>query len=165
MDTISFNGFEYPAFQAKGNAAQFAIPYAKHVCVGIGYDIGCNKPEWAFPGAIPIDPEIDEQWHANKLPYSKLSQVDYIFSSHCLEHLDDWYGTLLYWHINIKPGGTLFLYLPDFSQEYWRPWNNRKHRSVFTPEILTDAFHALNMKKVFCSQVDLNNSFMIMGEV
>jgi len=138
MDTISFNGFEYPAFQAKGNAAQFAIPYAKHVCVGIGYDIGCNKPEWAFPGAIPIDPEIDEQWHANKLPYSKLSQVDYIF---------------------------LFLYLPDFSQEYWRPWNNRKHRSVFTPEILTDAFHALNMKKVFCSQVDLNNSFMIMGEV
>ena len=48
MDTVNFKGFEYPAFQAQGNAAQFAIPYAKHVCVGIGYDIGCGKPEWAF---------------------------------------------------------------------------------------------------------------------
>lgn len=165
METIKFNGYSYPAFQAYGNAAQFAIPYAKHVCKGIGYDIGCGKAEWAFPGSIPIDPEIDPNWHANKLPFSKLSQVDYIFSSHCLEHLDDWYGALVYWHINVKPGGTIFLYLPDFSQQYWRPWNNRKHRSVFTPQILREAFLALNMKNIFCSGVDLNNSFMIMGEV
>jgi hypothetical protein len=27
----------------------------------------------------------------------------------------------------LNENGTLFLYLPDYSQEYWRPWNNKKH--------------------------------------
>jgi hypothetical protein len=40
MNTITFNGQQYPEFQAKGNASQFAIPFAKHFCKGEGYDIG-----------------------------------------------------------------------------------------------------------------------------
>jgi predicted SAM-dependent methyltransferase len=47
--------------------------------------------------------------------------VDYIYSSHCLEHVDNWIETLEYWIKNLKDGGILFLYLPDFSQKYWRP--------------------------------------------
>lgn len=89
---------------------------------------------------------------------------DYIFSSHCLEHVNDWVGTLEYWTKAIKSGGVLFLYLPDFSQEYWRPWNNRKHLHSFTPELLTAWFESNGYIKVFCSGIDLNNSFMIMGE-
>ena len=55
IDVISFKEHNYPAFQGKGNAAQFAIPFAKHVCTGKGYDIGCSKDEWKYPGAVPID--------------------------------------------------------------------------------------------------------------
>ena len=92
MQIIEFKGEKYPGFQAFGNAAQFAIPYAKYFCNGIGYDIGCSKLEWALPDAIPVDLEFETPWDANNLPDKK---VDYIFSSHCLEHVDDWAGTLV----------------------------------------------------------------------
>lgn len=163
IDTIQYNDSIYPAFQSKGNAAQFAISYAKHVCSGVGYDIGCKRVEWSFPGSTPIDPVIDPQWEARHLPDG---QVDYIFSSHCLEHINDaWYSVLEYWLTKIKKGGTLFLYLPDYSQEYWRPWNNTKHVHVFTPELIREAFNQLGLCNIFVSSVDLNNSFMAMGQV
>ena len=160
IPTVSFNKISYPAFQSTGNAAQFAIPYAKHVCVGEGYDIGCMKREWAFPGAIPIDLSFDDPWEAFNLPAGK---VDYIFSSHCLEHLPDWVRTLDYWLSCLNTRGVLFLYLPDYSQEYWRPWNNRKHLNIFTPEIIKDYMHHNKFENVFASGVDLNNAFMVMG--
>lgn len=153
--------YSYPKFQTTGNAAQFAIPFAKHVCKGIGYDIGCKKEEWAFPGAIPIDLEFDNGYDAFNLPNP---QVDYIFSSHCLEHIMNWVEVMDYWYTVLKKGGTLFLYLPAYSQVYWRPWNNRKHLHIFTPEIIRHYMLDKGYRNVFVSDVDLNNSFMIMGE-
>ena len=38
MQIIEFKGEKYPGFQAYGNAAQFAIPYAHYFCNGKGYD-------------------------------------------------------------------------------------------------------------------------------
>lgn len=164
IKTIEFDNTVYPEFQAHGHAARFAIPFAQTVCKGEGYDIGCNRPEWCMPGAIPIDP-LFTQYDGLSLPTSSYGNVDYIFSSHCLEHIEgNWFNTLKYWVNNLRPGGVLFLYLPDFSQKYWRPWNNTKHVHVFTPEIVAEAFKALSLKKIFVSGVDLNNSFMIMGE-
>ena len=49
-ETIMHDGNHYPLFQAQGNASQFAIPFAKHLCKGEGLDIGCMKKEWSFPG-------------------------------------------------------------------------------------------------------------------
>ena len=91
-------------------------------------------------------------------------EVDYIFSSHCLEHINDWVATLNYWSTKIKEGGVIFLYLPDYSQEYWRPWNNRKHVNIFKPEYIKDYFIDKGFKKIFVSGVDLYNSFAIMVE-
>jgi predicted SAM-dependent methyltransferase len=161
MNILKFGNKIYPEFQSKGNAAQFAIPFAKHFCDGIGYDIGCNRTEWAYPGAIPIDLLIEDEWQAYNLPEGV---VDYIFSSHCLEHLPLWVDALDYWTSKLKTGGTLFLYLPHYSQEYWRPWNNRKHLHVFTPEIISDYMMSSGYTNVFCSERDLNNAFMIVGE-
>lgn len=160
IETIQFNSIHYPAFQSEGNAAQFAIPYAKHVCKGKGVDVGCNRPEWAYPGALAVDPAINE-YDALNFPWEDL---DYIFSSHCLEHLYNWVDVLDYWTSKLKKGGTLFLYLPDYSQVYWRPWNNRKHLNIFTPNILEDYMQDNGYVNIFKSGVDLNNAFMIMGE-
>jgi predicted SAM-dependent methyltransferase len=148
-------------FQTKGFASKYCFPFANEVCVGIGYDIGCMKKEWAFPGAIPIDLTFDNGYHATNLPDG---EVDYIFSSHCLEHINDWVGALDYWGTKLKKGGVIFLYLPDYSQEYWRPWNNRKHINILTPEYLKNYFEDKNFEKVFVSGVDLNNSFIVMVE-
>lgn len=160
IKTILYRDQDYPAFQSQGNAAQFAIPFAKHVCSGTGVDIGCGKMEWAFPGAMPIDPVINE-YTADNFPQKDL---DYIFSSHCLEHLKNWVGILDYWTSKLKSGGTIFLYLPDYSQVYWRPWNNRKHLNIFSPNIIADYLKDNGYIKVFKSGVDLNNSFIVIGE-
>jgi len=160
IDTVRFKDNTYPKFQSEGNAAQFAIPFAKHVCLGTGVDIGCMKKEWAFPGANLVDPAINE-YDALNFPYENL---DYIFSSHCLEHLHPWVEVMDYWYSKLKLGGVLFLYVPDYSQEYWRPWNNRKHFNIFSPEILKDYMKDRGYKNIFCSERDLYNAFMIFGE-
>ena len=156
MKTITHNNIVYPGFQEEGNAAQFAIPFAKHLCKGDGLDIGCCKEEWAFPGAQMIDIEFDDEWHAMNLPDKK---YDYIFSSHCIEHINDWVGTLDYWGQHLKPYGVMFLYLPHYSQTYWRPWNNRKHVNALSPGILQDYYRARGYKHPWCTGADLNNSF------
>ena len=160
MKTITHDGNKYPKFQSVGNAAQFAIPFAKHVCTGTGVDIGCNREEWKFPGAYAVDPSIND-YDALNFPYDNL---DYVFSSHCLEHISNWVDVLVYWTSKLKSGGTLFLYLPDYSQTYWRPWHNRKHVNIFTPDILADYMNARGYTNIFKSGVDLNNAFMVMGE-
>lgn len=160
MNILQYKEKKYPHLQAEGNASQFAIPFAKHFCQGEGYDIGCNRLEWAFPGAQPIDLLFDDEWEAYNLP----KKVNYIYSSHCLEHLPDWVKALDYWTENILSGGTLFLYLPHYNQEYWRPWNNRKHLHVFTPEIIKDYMTDRGYINIFHSDRDLNDSFMIVGE-
>lgn len=168
IETIEYNGKKYPFFQTEGNAAQFIMPFAEKFCKGVGYDIGCNRSEWRMPDSDDrkvwsIDPIIND-FDAMNLP-KILGLVDFIFSSHCLEHIESpWFSVLEYWKDNIKEGGVIFLYLPDYSQEYWRPWNNRKHVHAFTPELLYDAFVALDMKNIFVSGVDMMNSFSIVGE-
>lgn len=159
--TITYNNKTYPKFQSEGNASQFSIPYAKHFCNGIGVDVGCMKKEWAFPNSILVDISFNDGYHALNLPQKNL---DYIYSSHCLEHITNWVEVLEYWHSCLKDGGVIFLYLPAYSQEYWRPWNNRKHMNIFKPKIIKDWMKHKNFKNIFCSKKDLNNSFMIVGE-
>ncbi len=162
MQVLEYRGERYPHFQGEGNAAQFAIPFAKHFCSGKGYDIGCMKTEWSLPGSIPIDLDFDDPYHADNLPDG---EVDYIFSSHCLEHVPDWVSTLSYWTTKIKVGGHLFLYLPHYDQKYWRPWNNRKHRHAFRPEMIVDCMEDSGRYwNIFSSERDLNHSFMVVGE-
>lgn len=158
---IEYNGKQYPDFQAEGNASQFAIPFAKKFCKGLGYDIGCNRLEWSFPNSIPIDLNFNDGYDAYNLAEGV---VDYVYSSHCLEHLPDWISALDYWTSKLKVGGTLFLYLPHYNQEYWRPWNNRKHLHIFTVEIIKDYMVARGYINIFNSDRDLNDSFMIVGE-
>lgn len=157
--TITHNGTSYPEFQTLGNSAQFAIPFAKHVCSGVGYDVGFGRPEWQLPGSIGID--ISHGTDALSLPET---QVDYVFSSHCLEHLDQWVNALEHWISRIKSGGVLFLYLPDASQSYWRPWSNRKHKHVFTPDIIYWFLWDHGFTNFKISGIDLNNSFMVIAE-
>lgn len=163
IQTVKFEDMEYPAFQTNGNAARFSMPFALEVCKGLGFDIGCNRAEWSFPGSILVDMVMDDGYHAMNLP---AMQVDYIHSSHMLEHFVGNIADLLeYWASKLKSGGVLFLYLPDYSQRYWRVWNNRKHIHTLTPDIMRDCLTSLGMfHKIFISGVDGYNSFTVIAE-
>ena len=167
IETIIFNGKEYPKFQSEGFAAKFAFPFAKEILKGTGVDVGCNRLEWSFPGSFPVDPVIDLNYNAMALPSNfedANGKWDYIFSSHCLEHVPDWTKTLNYWKTMLKDGGILFLYLPHYSQEYWRTWNNQKHIHNLHPSVMRDYFEFTQWSKIFVSENDLNNSFYVVVE-
>jgi SAM-dependent methyltransferase len=161
IEIINFKNNIYPKFQADGYAAQFIIPFALKVCKGIGYDIGCMKKEWAFPGAMPIDKIFNDGWDATHLPESK---VDYIFSSHALEHIEDWVRVLDYWTSLLKIGGVLFLYLPHPEQQYWRPWADTKHLHILYPQDIINYLKYNGYINIFNGDRDLNHSFSVMGE-
>lgn len=174
MEVIEYNGKDYPALQAEGFASQYAFAFAEKFCKGIGLDIGYSKPEWKLPGAIGVDSgkmfiETDKQelqapFSATELPYTDFN-VDYIFSSHCLEHLPDWVGVLDYWSLKIRSGGIMFLYLPNADyQEYWRPMSNRKHINWLTPDMLESYFMFRGWKNIFVTGHDLNYSFYAVAE-
>lgn len=165
IETIEFNGDVYPKFQSTGNAARFAIPFATEICKGIGVDIGCNKEDWKFPGATCIDISLCD-CDAMNLPF-KDKELDYVFSSHCLEHLENWVEAIEHWSDKLKSGGALFLYLPNMDyQKYWRGWNNRKHIHYLTPEIVGAYFEdrKQNWSYVFVTDgIDANCSFYVIA--
>jgi SAM-dependent methyltransferase len=154
IKTFKYKGREYPEYEKEGFASRFAFPFALEVCQGKGLDIGYSKEEWKLPGSIGIE-------KGDRLPWE---EYDYIFSSHCLEHIPDWVGTLDYWITRLKIGGVLFLYLPHYDQVYWRPWNNTKHLHIFNPQILIDFLTGRGFIHIFNSERDLYDSFMIFGE-
>ena len=169
INIIEFAGERYPKFQSEGFAAKFAFPFALEVCKGFGLDIGCNRTEWKLPNAYPIDPVIDSNFNAMRIPQpievgGDEKEWDYIFSSHCLEHIVEWVSVLDYWRENLRSGGVLFLYLPHPDQKYWLPWNNRKHVNILHPDDIERYLNANGFKNVFVSGRDLNHSFMAMAE-
>lgn len=167
MKTVNCEGVDYLAHEADGNAARWIMPLAQYYCKGAwGLDIGCFKLEWKFPNAIPVDHFLFNEFDKNDamdLPTSATGW-DYIFSSHCLEHVkENWMNVLDYWLSKIKVGGILFLYLPHASQNYWQPRNNRKHiHSFHGPEI--DVYLKGLGHQVFVSGVDANHSFTVICE-
>jgi len=103
-----YKGELYPEYLSKGNAVSFIIEKAKLYCKGKGIDIGADK--WPFPGAIPIQNEKHQ--NAYKLDRFDDESLDYVFSSHCLEHLHKWQAALKLWIGKLKINGIIFLYLP-----------------------------------------------------
>jgi ADP-heptose:LPS heptosyltransferase/predicted SAM-dependent methyltransferase len=81
----------------------------------MGLDIGCGA-EKIKPAAIGIDSHNDEADLSTNLNDGlgifRSEIVDYIFSSHCLEDLDDPRAILADWWRVIAVGGYLVLYLP-----------------------------------------------------
>jgi SAM-dependent methyltransferase len=161
IETINYNGEVYPLFQTKGNASQFAIPYAKLLCKGNGVDVGFSKEEWKLPEALGADiQDSSNPYHAYNLP----PDLDYIYSSHCLEHLDNWVSAIEYWSGSLNTGGVLFLYLPHKDQQYWLPWNNRKHLHTLDATSIVSCMESFGFENIHYSERDLNHSFMVVGE-
>lgn len=80
---------------------------------GRGIDIGCNDD--------PLTPEC-EKWDliygrgdATLMFGANENSYDWVYSSHCLEHLDFPHAAILRWFSLVAPGGHLILLIPDRS--------------------------------------------------
>jgi len=100
---------------------------------GRGLDIGC--------GDDPVRPDVQrfdvEQGDANRITsfITELESFDYVFSSHCLEHMHDPRSAIAGWWELVKPGGTLMVIVPDedlYEQGYWPSLFNPDHKATFT---------------------------------
>jgi SAM-dependent methyltransferase len=129
----------YPDYLFVGGASQAIVRTARRFCTGEGLDIGAGL--WPLPGAAAIDLERGPGAQRRLRDVPTRSQ-DYVFSSHCLEHIAAWAQALDEWIGKLKPGGRLFLYLPHPSCAIWRPGSpfvGDAHKWQPTPAIVRAA--------------------------
>lgn len=98
---------------------------------GKGIDIGC--------GNSPISPSCRRfdmaDGDANEIRKYVSEKFDYVFSSHCLEHMLDPAKTILDWWSLVKPGGYLIVIVPDedlYEQGVFPSRFNVDHKWTFT---------------------------------
>lgn len=106
---------------------------------GIGLDIGYTG---YTEGVMPILPtatgvDLDYPGYDGKtLPFSDNSQ-DYVYSSHCLEHITDWSKAISEWFRVLKINGYLIIIVPHkylYEKKAYPPsrWNE-DHKRFYTP--------------------------------
>lgn len=103
----------------------------RSVLRGSGIDIGCG-PDPVFPDVRRFDREDGD---ANEIRRFVDQQFDFVYASHCLEHMVDPRKAILEWWALVKPGGVLFLIVPDedlYEQGVWPSRFNADHKWTFT---------------------------------
>lgn len=106
-------------------------PMELAILTGKGIDIGC--------GPDPVTPDVRrfdvEDGDANIISQYVSEQFDFVYSSHCLEHMHDPRAALLEWWKLVKPGGHLFFIVPDedlYEQGIFPSRGNPDHKATFT---------------------------------
>ena len=143
-----YKGKFYPDYLTVGGASHAVFRVALKYCQGEGIDVGAGL--WPLPGAVPVDMWRGPGVGKTVADFSNGS-LDYVFSSHCLEHIENWQSTLAEWIRKLKPGGIVFLYLPHPECEIWHPGSpfvGNGHKWVPTPEVVSEALRALGCEIV-----------------
>ena len=103
----------------------------KAILTGKGIDIGCG-PDPISPDAYGFDKNAGD---ANEISKYVHEEFDYVFSSHCLEHMKDPRKAIQEWWKLVRPGGHLFFIVPDedlFEQGVFPSRFNADHKATFT---------------------------------
>lgn len=105
--------------------------YFERFLVGNGIDIGC--------GDDPVTPEClhwdKPQGDAQTLRGLENERFDWVYSSHCLEHLTDPWKSIARWWEVLRPGGHMLVVVPDedlYEQGTWPSAFNPDHKWSFT---------------------------------
>ncbi len=98
---------------------------------GRGLDIG--------PGDDPVTESVEtfdiEDGDANHITDFVQGPYNYIFSCHCLEHMDEPKDALKQWWSLLAPGGHMILVVPDedlYEQGFFPSLFNADHKATFT---------------------------------
>lgn len=117
---------------------------------GQGLDLGCG-PNKIWDHAVGVDNytataqfgtamKPDVACNCEKLIFGSAT-MDWVYSSHLLEHIKDFQSALKEWWRVVKPGGFLILYLPhkDFYPRIGQAGANPDHKNDFAPQDIVDA--------------------------
>lgn len=126
---LKYKGGLYPEYLFKKKGSAYIKDKALEYCKGVGVDIGAGA--WPLEGARVVE-NIHEE-NAYRLDKIADASLDFVFSSHCLEHLERWQDALKLWIGKLKHGGALFLYLPHESMVMWRPGEIYGLQHVWSP--------------------------------
>ena len=125
-------------------------------CQGAGLDLGCHGDK-IRTSAIGVDFSpvscVNIVGDVRDLHYFRDDALDYVFSSHCLEDLDDTEGTLREWFRVLRPGGYLVLYLPhrDHYPNIGHSHANAAHKHDFVEQdVISAAQRVAGCRVVHC---------------
>ncbi len=114
---------------------------------GRGLDLGCGNCK-LYSHFIGVDnghhfgtDGADVVLDCEKLDLFASEALDFVFSSHLLEHITDYKAALQEWWRVLKPGGHLVVYLPHkkFYPNLGQSGSNPHHKHDFLPSDITDA--------------------------
>jgi hypothetical protein len=120
--------------------------------VGRGLDIGAgDDPFRPVSGECRAWDRKNGDGDAAALCGLENDYFDYVYSSHCLEHLNDPLAALTRWVEVLKPGGLLYLAVPDYNlYEGGQKIRNRFHTAAFSLHHPTDpAIPLINLVELF----------------
>lgn len=116
----------------------FYTTYMSGKGLDIGYKGSVANAEPVLETAIGVDTDYPG-YDGVTLPFANESQ-DYIFSSHTLEHVENWIKTIQEWHRVVKVGGHIITIVPHkylYEKKRSPPSNwNRDHKRFYTPGLL-----------------------------
>jgi SAM-dependent methyltransferase len=124
------------SMQRRAHDSRFATRYF----VGAGIDVGGGHDSLAlFTELFPLIRNVvvydQPQGDAQKLENVDDGSFDFVFSSHCLEHVRDPMEALGNWIRVVRPGGYLVISVPDedlYEQGTWPSTFNTDHKMTFT---------------------------------
>jgi SAM-dependent methyltransferase len=114
------------------------------VILDVGYSGGDGNDAPGLPHAVGVDlgyPGYD----GVHLPFED-GTVDTVFSSHCLEHITNWLGTIMDWHRVLRIGGFIVCVVPHqylYERRLSLPSRfNPDHKRFYTPSSLLAQFES-----------------------
>lgn len=129
----------YPDYITVGGASKAIERTVLEFCTGTGIDVGASF--WPLKGATQVD-IASGAGVANRIEDIPQRSQNFVFSSHCLEHIEHWENALDAWASKIKVGGHLFLYLPHPSCKLWHksdPLMSDTHKWIPEPSVVIKA--------------------------
>ncbi|MCA9782739.1 MAG: class I SAM-dependent methyltransferase [Candidatus Delongbacteria bacterium] len=94
---------------------------------------------------------------AEYYPFEATRQFDHIHSSHWLEHVLDLESTRRALASQLKPGGTLFMEVPNCGAPYWElNLSDNPHIHFFTAASLRRAFSDLGLSCLHCAEYGMS---------
>jgi SAM-dependent methyltransferase len=134
-------GIESAKTYEKKHANGFFDTFMRGVGLDIGFRGGQINSESILETAIGVDHDYPG-YDGVHLPFADESQ-NYVYTSHCLEHISDTRAPLREWFRVVKVGGHLIIVVPHqflYEKKMFLPSNwNHDHKTFYTPAKLLAA--------------------------
>lgn len=169
---------------AKAYERRLKSGHFENYLVGHGIDIGCGTDKLYSPQRNKDYSEtiVDEwdwvQGDAQLMASVSDNKYDFVYSSHCLEHVRDPVAALKNWVRICKPNGYIFVAVPDedrYEQGIWPSRFNGDHKTSWTifkdvgkswspvsVNVLTLPDHVPGVVLVDANQVDTGYDYELM---